>query len=92
MERFIVMTGAARMPLHCKGRYRRVAVVELQPGYIGYPAMIATHARGVARVVKTWERLHVGKTDRCAYARALADAWALADALNAGPSGVVGGK
>jgi len=46
--------------------------------------MISTHARGVVDVVETWERLNVGKTDRCAYARALAEAEALAAKINDG--------
>lgn len=73
-SRFVVMTAAAKMPRTCKGRYRRVAVVELTEGFEGVPAMISERARGVARIVAIWDQLNVGKTDACAYARALAEA------------------
>ena len=82
MNRYIVMTAAARMPASCKGRYARVAVVELEPGFTGSPKMISERARGVRRIVETWEKCHVGKTERCAYERALAEAFALAEDLN----------
>jgi hypothetical protein len=44
--------------------------------------MLSERARGVVRVVATWEKLNVGKTARCAYQRALADAIELAAELN----------
>ncbi len=56
-------------------------MVELEPGYEGYPAMISARARGIKRVVGTWERLHCGKTDRCAYGRAYREAEALVSEL-----------
>lgn len=71
---FIVITAAAKMPSSCWGRYARVAVVELEPGFVGRPAMISERARGVRRVVTTWERCHIGSTPRCAYRRAIAEA------------------
>ena len=65
--RYIVQTAAARMPASCWGRYRRAAVLEIDlsalPSGRTAPAMISTRARGVSRVVQTWERLHVGTTD-----------------------------
>lgn len=76
---FIVKTSAAQMPSSCKGRYRRVAVLETD-GTI--PTMISKHAKGVVQVVETWERLSVGKTDRCACQRALKEAEELAAKLN----------
>jgi len=86
--RAIVMSAAANMPNSCWGVYRRVAVVLVDlsklPEGAGRPRMISTHARGVVDVVETWERLNVGKTDRCAYARALAEAEALAAKINDG--------
>ncbi len=86
MPRFIVMTAAACMPAKCWGTYRRVAVVELDSSLPDgeRPRMISARARGVARVVETWERRNVGTTDRCAYARALAEAEALAAELERG--------
>lgn len=80
--RYIVQTAAACMPRSCWGRYRRVAVLEVEPN-VERAAMISTRARGVRRVVATWERCHVGTTDRSAYARALAEAHALATELGA---------
>ena len=78
---YIVKDSAARMPSTCKGRYRHVAVMEVEPGTV--PAMISTRARGVRRIVQTWDRLNVGQTDRCAFMRALAEADRLAAQLNA---------
>jgi hypothetical protein len=79
---FIVMDACAKMPNSCWGIYRRVAVLEVIEGTI--PAMISKRARGVVRVVATWEKLNVGKTDRCAFSKARAEARALAAQLNAG--------
>ena len=78
---YIVASSSAKMPRKCWGQYRRVAVLEIEPG--AKPAMISERAKGVRRVVETWERLSVGKTNRCAYRRALEEAKALADRLNA---------
>lgn len=79
---YIVKTSAANMPGTCWGVYRRVAVLEVEPG-VATVAMISSHASGVVRVVETWERLNVGHTKRCAYQRALTEAEALAAKLNA---------
>jgi len=78
----IVMTAAAPMPASCWGRYKRVAVVELEAGFDAMPKMISPRARGINRVVRTWESLNVGSTDRCAYRVALAEAAEMADQLN----------
>lgn len=80
--RYIVMTASAKMPASVKARYRRVAVVELD-GTVDQPAMISPRARGVARVVQTWERQHVGQTARCAYNVAMTEAAALVANLSA---------
>lgn len=81
--RFVVLTASAHMPSTVKHPYRRVAVVELaEPGVV--PKMISSRARGVARIVQTWERCHVGSGGpRTAYGRALEEARRLADRLNA---------
>ena len=78
----IVMTASAQMPASCWGTYRRVAVVSLEDGFNGVPKMISPRARGINRVVRTWESLNVGSTDRCAYRVALAEAAEMADQLN----------
>jgi hypothetical protein len=77
---YIVMTAAAKMPQSCWGVYRRVAVVEVEKG--ARPKMISERAIGVVRVSAIWERLNVGKTERCAYAQALKDAEQLCAKLN----------
>jgi len=84
MRHYLVQTASAKMPTSCRfGRYRRVAVLEVEAG-VTEVAMISTRARGVVRVVATWERCSVGSTERCAYARALTEARALAARLGAG--------
>lgn len=89
--KYIVMSSVAKMPLSCWGRYKRVAVVEvvLNNGEPVIPKMISTHARGVVKVVKTWERLNFGKTfyqanrlRKCAYEKALDEANEFAKQLN----------
>lgn len=80
---YIVQSARAKMPSRTWGEYRRVAVLEVAPEYANGVAMISTHARGVVRIVKTWERLHAGGKNT-AFARAKAEALTLATALNAG--------
>ena len=70
-----VVSASASMPNKCWGIYKRVAVIEVDhherpAGYV--PERIAD-AYGIT-VCETWERLNVGKTEDCAYARALVDA------------------
>lgn len=80
--KFIVQTAKATMPSSCRfGEYRRVAVLEVL-AHMDRAAMISERARGVVQVAATWEKCSVGKTDRCAYARALADAEEVAARLN----------
>lgn len=79
---YIVQTAAAAMPSSCWGTYRRVAVLEVEDG-VDRAAMISARARGVIRVVATWERCNVGRTSRCAYERALSEAREMAAELTA---------
>ena len=81
MSRFIVMDRTAHMPSSARGMYRRVAVVETDLPEGEEPKMISDRARGVVRLVRTWERLNVGKTERCAFQRALSEAYELAESL-----------
>jgi hypothetical protein len=85
MNRYIVMTASAHVPASWKwyGTYRRVAVVETDLPAPSVPAMISERARGVVRIVDTWERLNVGKTERDAYSKALFEAGKLAAKLTA---------
>ena len=88
MTEFVLMTASANMPKSCWGIYRRVAVLEIDPSKLRdgdtLPRMISERARGVVRVVKTWEACNVGKTSRCAYRQALADASELIADLESG--------
>lgn len=79
--------------------YRRLAVVEIDDTYFAVqrmkaailsgqpgptePAQISPKAKGLIRIVETWEHLNVGLTARSAYRRALAQAEALCMRLNA---------
>ncbi len=78
---YIVQTAAAKMPNTCWGVYRRIAILEVKAG-VKKVAMISTRARGLVRIVRTWEKLNVGTTNRCAFERALSEARALCDRLN----------
>lgn len=71
-----LVCGTARF-----GRYLRVAVIQLAPGYSDC-AVISDRARGVVRVVKEWRRLIVGSTSDSPSALALAEAEALCAELN----------
>ena len=81
---WIVMDSSAHMPQSCKGRYRRVAVVQLNQYYAAHnlvPKMISLHARGVLRI-RDLGKHSVGSTARCAFQRACADAERLCFELN----------
>lgn len=78
---YIVQTANACMPQSCWGRYRRVAVLEVE-AELDSVSMISEHALGCVQVVETWERLNVGSTAACAYEVALAEAQELCDELN----------
>ena len=71
MPRYIIKTAGESMPARCKGTYRKVAVLELDPTHTDV-AMISERARGVVRIVHLERKLNVGLTDKCAYERALA--------------------
>lgn len=79
----IVMTATAHVPAKARqfGRYRHVAVVEidptkLHPGF-SQPTMIWEKAKGVVRIHWDSGPVNVGKTKKSAYHRALAEAEAL---------------
>ena len=82
MSRYIVMTSTAQMPSSVRSPYRRVAVVETDLPEGAEPKMISERARGVIRIVETWERQFVGATEKCAYQRALSEAEALVEKLS----------
>ena len=80
---FVVIDSSAKMPGRCWGRYRRVAVLEVRKGWLTrLPSEISDRSLGVVRVVCTWEKCHVGKTDKDAYTSAWREARAMADEYN----------
>ena len=69
--RYYLLTAAANMPNSCKfGRYKRIGIVESLDGT--EPKMIRTTSH--CKVLATWEKLSVGKTEKCAFNRAMAEA------------------
>lgn len=83
MSHFIIKTSRDRVPGLRYGiaDYYRIGVLEMEEGTT-VAKMISPRARGVVRVVETWDALYRGKTDRCAYARAMKEAQSLCDRLN----------
>jgi len=82
---YVVLTAAAAMPNSCWGRYGRVALLEVRCDDEGrpiLPGLISDRPHCVVRIVRTWERLNKGTTDRCAFAVALQEAEDLACELN----------
>jgi hypothetical protein len=81
---FIVITSSAKVSGKARqfGRYRHVAVLEIEPGT--QPAMISERARGVRRIVWDSGAVSVGKSDKCAYARAQREAQDVLAKLQAG--------
>jgi len=79
--RYAVMTSSCTPAASCTYPYVRIAVVELAPGFEGVITMISTRAKGVRRVVETWENLSCGGR-KSAQGKAIARATDLADALN----------
>jgi hypothetical protein len=68
------------------GTYARIGLLELDGSGIA-PAMISERARGVKRIVRTWEKLHVCRGQcspkrRCAFHRARAEAETLLTELS----------
>ena len=85
MPKFIYMEASPAL----KGKarefsrgYRKIAVVELEPGFQGRPKMISERAIGVRRVVECTTE-HVGRTPRSAGVRTMARYRALVATLNA---------
>jgi len=78
---YIVKTSSTTPSSSCWGTYRRVGVMEMTAN-APPPTQLSERSRGCVQVVETWENLNVGKTGRCAYRRALAEAIELASACN----------
>jgi len=75
MPRYVVITASTPMPASVSAPYRKVAVMETDGEHI-------PRHRAVKRIVWAQDRLFAGKTNRCAYRRALAEAHRLAYELN----------
>lgn len=72
MDIVIVKTSAACASKY--GKYANLGVVELAPGYQPHQIRgISERYTAVKRVICKFERLHMGKTDRCEYGRKLAE-------------------
>jgi hypothetical protein len=81
---YILMDKSAQMPSSCWGRYRRLAIVELTPDFVGEPKMISERARGVKRIFEERDKLHAGGGDRTAYAKAKREMTTKVELLNRG--------
>lgn len=81
----IVMTASAKMPSSCWGRYGKVGlvIVDRDELPVGEPAMISERAIGVVEIIEVWDRLNMGTTDRCAFAKAKIAAGRRAEMINA---------
>jgi hypothetical protein len=80
MAKFIVMTASEKMPSSCKGNYGRIAVVETDG--VTMPKQINPKHKAVKKILATWERLHIGKTENSAFQVALKKAQRYCDKLN----------
>ena len=80
MDKYIVMTAEAKMPSKCRGKYGRIAIVETDG--INLPKQINPTHKSVIRIVRSWERLNIGKTDKCAFKKALIEANDICKELN----------
>src|SRR5215472_5928441 len=79
---FVVHTACASMPSSCRGRYRKVYVIQVMSydWNRGWRPTAVTN-KGV-RLIRDYGPQSVGKTERCAYQRALKHAEAYAQQLN----------
>ena len=77
----IVKVSQAKVPgASQEDRYMRIGLLEVEEG-LEDVSMISRRAKGVIRVVKTWERLYAGKTERCAFRKALKEAEEVKEAI-----------
>ena len=78
-----ILVSSARMPSSCRGRYARIGIVQSP---LGAPAPTRICTTKVHTVVRTWESLHVGKTEACEFEQALKAAEAELVRLQGGKS------
>lgn len=77
----VIRVSAATPSINCFGKYKKVAVMMMESGSPA-PRMISNRAKGCKKILWISGFVSVGKTDRCAYAKAIRYATALADAIN----------
>lgn len=80
--KFIVQSASAKMPSSCKGKYRRIGILLVDDLHTNGVKMISSRAKGVIKVIATWEKLNCGTTSRCAFSRAMDEAESMCDDLN----------
>jgi hypothetical protein len=73
------------MSVQCLSEYRHVAVVEIDRDILGNnePKMISARAKGVKKIHWCSPPTYVGKTERCAFQKALKKANEIRDRLSA---------
>lgn len=73
--RFAIVSSSAKMPSSCWGKYCWVGVVRLAEGFRGSDVRaISDRTRTVEEVLWGSGGVSVGRTERCAFARAVAEA------------------
>ena len=82
MSKYVVKASMAHQPSSRKWRHNRmrVGVMEMQDDAPA-PKILSERARGCLRVVRTWEDLYQGTSDRDQYSRAWKAACDLAKKL-----------
>ena len=78
MKTYTLLTAGAKMPSSCMGIYKRIGIVEHDENHT--PTQIRDTKK--QRIIETWEKLSVGKTERCAFQIALKDAQKKLEKLN----------
>ncbi len=66
---WVIKSSVAKMPGKCWGRYAHLALIECEPGH---KVKLIKNTKK-QRIVERRSRLHVGKSNRDAFSRALRD-------------------
>ena len=79
----MIRSAKARGRAKAYGPYKHIALVELEPGFVGEPSMISARAKGVKRIVRDSGGLYAGgKTERSQWVRTVRELTAEAARLN----------
>lgn len=70
---FHIVESKAKMPSSCWGRYGRIGLLITKENYI--PIRIDSRPKKVVGIIELWDKLHMGKTDKCAYSKARDEAY-----------------